>query len=160
MARPVGGSLMMSDKDFRWCRWWESNPHVMNHNGFWVRQVYQFHHTGKYRHNSIARGGEHSLQHVTGSVITRGISIPSPTQIFLNLMPQYKAALLMMGCDTVRRPQVEVRWTWLNLCRPTVSHSNGTYAYSGGPARPHIMPRMLTAWRAMYCRSCIQKPYR
>ena len=31
---------------FDWCRWWDSNPHGVATNGFWVRHVYQFHHTG------------------------------------------------------------------------------------------------------------------
>ena len=29
-----------------WYRWWDSNPHGVATNGFWVRHVYQFHHTG------------------------------------------------------------------------------------------------------------------
>ena len=30
-----------------WCRWGDSNPHGVATGGFWVRYVYQFHHTGE-----------------------------------------------------------------------------------------------------------------
>ena len=55
----------------------------------------------------------------TLSMATRFISIPSPTQIFLNLMPQYKAALLMMGCDNEghrRWRSFLGKWIQLNTC--------------------------------------------
>ena len=29
-----------------WCRWWDLNPHGIATNGFWVRRVCLFHHTG------------------------------------------------------------------------------------------------------------------
>ena len=31
-----------------WCRWWDSNPHAIAGGGFWIRYVYQFHHTGTF----------------------------------------------------------------------------------------------------------------
>ena len=39
-------SYMENPSLFKWCRWWDSNPHGVAPGGFWIRYVYQFHHTG------------------------------------------------------------------------------------------------------------------
>ena len=40
----------------QWCRWWDLNPHPVARNGFWVRRVCLFHHTGILSFNGASDG--------------------------------------------------------------------------------------------------------
>ena len=107
---------------------------------------------------SIAFGGEHSSttcdrlksHEVYQSHHQRRISHLLPQ----NIKPPY------WWWDVI--PVGDRRWRWGELDKTFVDPRSlilmGPMAY-WGPARPHIMPRMLTAWRAMYYRNCIQNPY-
>ena len=62
-------------------------------------------------------------------------------------MPQYEAALLMMGCD-IKETAGEERETYQTK-RLKESFDIITHGLTINSARPHVMLSMLSAWRAM-----------